>query len=87
MDIYFCPFSEIKKESLQKKLWFFRFLLFIIFNKNLMIYDDAIIFKKVNESISIFLKKLYFLGFFGIFEIFLRSQKIWIQILHPYLIQ
>ena len=52
-----------------------------------MNYDDKIIFKKVHESISIFLKKSYFLGFFGIFEIFLRSQKIWIQILHPYLIQ
>jgi len=50
--------------------------------------------KKMSESISIFLKKSYFLGFFGIFWDFLGFFKIvyaakikWIQILHPHLIQ
>ena len=51
MDIYFCPFSEIKKECLQKKSCFFRFLLFMNGTKNLMNYDDAIMFKKLPESI------------------------------------
>ena len=42
-----------------------------------MNYDDAIIFKKINESISIFLKKSDFLGFFGIFwDIFRHGVKI-----------
>ena len=72
MDIYFCPFSENKKESLQKKSCFFRFLLFLVFNINLMKYDDAKIFKKVHDSISIFLKKSYFLAFFWIFWDFLN---------------
>jgi len=56
-----------------------------------MNYDDIIMFKNLSESISIFLKKSYFLGFFGIFWDFLGfvyPAKIkWIQILHPYLIQ
>jgi len=67
MDIYFCPFSENKKESLQKKSCFFSFLLFTKETKNLMNYDGVKIFKNVHESISIFLKKSDFLGFFGIF--------------------
>ena len=51
-------------------------------------------FKNLPESISIFLKKSNFLGFFGIFWDFLGFLKFvyaakikWIQILHPHLIQ
>ena len=67
MDIYFCPFSENKIKCLQKKIVFFSFWLFIKGTKNLMNYDDIIIFNKLSDSISIFLKKSYFLGFSGIF--------------------
>jgi len=41
-----------------------------------MNYDDAIMFNKLPESISIFLKKLYFLGFSGIFWDFLNLIKL-----------